>query len=148
MYNKIILIGNLTRDPEIRHGSSGSAIVSTGIATNRKFKGAGGEMREETMFIDLSFFGRTAESAQRYLRRGSKVMIEGRLKLNRWTDAAGNRRSKHSVDVLSMQMLDSRQDKEGFHPEPVQSVTPKKHSGKPFSSEIPELSEDLENIPF
>ena len=87
MYNKIILIGNLTRDIEIRSTRSGTSIASTGIATNRKFKDAMGESSEETMFIDLSIFGRTADIAQRYLHRGSRVLIEGRLKLNQWTDA-------------------------------------------------------------
>ena len=110
MYNKVILVGNLTRDVEMRYTSSGSAIGKVGIATNRKFKSASGEMRDETMFIDLTFFGRTAEIASQYLRRGSKVLVEGRLILEQWVAQDGTKRSRHSVTVESMQMLDSRGD--------------------------------------
>ena len=73
MYNKVILAGNLTRDVEVRYTQSGSAIGNTAIATTRKFKSATGEQKEETLFIDLTFFGRTAEIANQYLRKGSKV---------------------------------------------------------------------------
>jgi len=72
MYNKVILAGNLTRDVEVRYTPSGSAIGSTAIATSRKFKSATGEQKEEVLFIDLTFFGRTAEIANQYLRKGSK----------------------------------------------------------------------------
>lgn len=108
MYNRVILVGNLTRDVEVRYATSGSAIGKCGIATNRRFKSAAGEQREEVMFIDLTFFGRTAEIAHQYLRRGSKVLVEGRLVLEQWTAADGSKRSKHSVTVENMQMLDSR----------------------------------------
>ncbi len=111
MYNKIILAGNLTRDIEIRYTSTNLAIGHTGIAVNRKFKSKTGEQKEEVLFIDLSFFGRTAEIANQYLRRGSKVLAEGRLKLDQWTDSSGNKRSKHSVTVETMQMLDSKQER-------------------------------------
>ena len=112
MFNKIILVGNLTRDVEIRYTSSNLAIGHTGIATNRKFKSQTGEAKEEVLFVDLSFFGRTAEIANQYLRKGSKVLVEGRLKLDQWTDQSGQKRSKHSVTVEVLQMLDSRQDRE------------------------------------
>lgn len=110
MYNKVILVGNLTRDVEMRYTSSGSAIGKVGIATNRRFKSASGEMKDETMFIDLTFFGRTAEVASQYLKRGSKVLVEGRLILEQWVAQDGTKRSRHSVTVESMQMLDSRGD--------------------------------------
>ena len=112
MYNKVILAGNLTRDIEVRYSSSNLAIANTGIATNRKFKSKTGEQKEEVLFVDLSFFGRTAEIAQQYLRKGSKVLVEGRLKLDQWTDQGGMKRSKHSITVENMQMLDSRQERE------------------------------------
>jgi single-strand DNA-binding protein len=108
MYNKVILVGNLTRDVEIRYTSSGSALSKVGIATNRRFKSATGEMKDEVMFIDLTFFGRTAEVANQYLRKGSKVLVEGRLVLEQWTAQDGTKRSRHSVTVESMQMLDTR----------------------------------------
>ncbi|MCK4440363.1 MAG: single-stranded DNA-binding protein [Sulfurovaceae bacterium] len=110
MYNKVVLVGNLTRDVEIRYSQSGSAIGNVGIATSRKFKTQTGEQKEEVMFIDLTFFGRTAEIANQYLRKGSKVLIDGRLVLQQWTAQDGSKRSKHAVTVENLQMLDSKAD--------------------------------------
>ena len=109
MYNRVILVGNLTRDIEMRYAQSGTAIAKTAIATSRKFT-SNGERKEETMFIDITFFGRSAEIANQYLRKGSKVLIEGRLQFEQWQDQNGQKRSKHSVIVENMQMLDSRGD--------------------------------------
>ena len=108
MYNKVILVGNLSRDIELRYTQSGTAIVNTAIATNRKYKKQNGEQAEEVMFIYLTFFGRTAEIANQYLHKGSKVLVEGRLVLDQWTDQGGQKRSKHTVSVEEMKMLDSR----------------------------------------
>ncbi len=108
MFNKIIIAGNLTRDIELLYSQSGSAIASTGIATTRKWKDQSGQQKEETLFVDVTFFGRSGEIANQYLRKGSKVLIEGRLKLDQWQDQNGQNRSKHSVVVESMQMLDSK----------------------------------------
>ncbi len=105
MFNKVILVGNLTRDIEMRNTPTGLAIANTAIATSRKFKSSTGEQKEETCFVDIAFFGRTAEIAHQYLRKGSKVLVDGRLKLDQWTDANGQKRSKHSVTVETMQML-------------------------------------------
>ena len=113
MYNKVILVGNLTRDIDLRYSQSGSAIGNTGIATNRKWRDQSGEQKEEIMFIDLSFFGRTAEIANQYLRKGSKVLVEGRLVLGQWTAQDGTKRSKHSITVSEMKMLDSKGDNQG-----------------------------------
>ncbi len=108
MYNKVILVGNLTRDPELRYLPSGSAVCNTAIATNRRFKKQDGSMGEEVCFIDISFFGRTAEIANQYLKRGSKVLVEGRLKLEQWSDQNGAKRSRHTITVDNMTMLDSK----------------------------------------
>lgn len=108
MYNKIIIAGNLSRDIEIRYTPGGSAIANTAIATTRKFKAADGTQKEEVLFIDVTFFGRTAEIANQYLRKGSKVLLDGRLKLEQWTAQDGSNRSKHSISVESLQMLDSK----------------------------------------
>ncbi|MEA1953405.1 MAG: single-stranded DNA-binding protein [Campylobacterota bacterium] len=113
MYNKIILAGNLTRDVEVRYTQSGSAIGNTAIATSRKFKSQTGEQKEEVLFVDLTFFGRTAEIANQYLRKGSKVLVDGRLKLDQWTAQDGTKRSKHSVTVENLQMLGSKDDAQG-----------------------------------
>ena len=110
MYNKIILAGNLTRDIEIKYTQSGSAIGSTAIATSRKFKSATGEQKEEVLFIDLTFFGRTAEIDNQYLRKGSIVLVDGRLKLDQWTAQDGSKRSRHSVTVENLQMLGGKDE--------------------------------------
>lgn len=108
MFNRVILVGNLTREIELRYSQSGSAIAKTAIATSRKFT-VNGEKKEEVCFVDITFFGRAGEIANQYLRKGSKVLIEGRLNFEQWVDAtSGQKRSKHSVIVESMQMLDSK----------------------------------------
>ncbi len=108
MYNKVILVGNLTRDIELRYSQNGSAIAKTAIATSRKFT-MNGEKKEETCFVDITFFGRSGEVANQYLRKGSKILVEGRLQFEQWVDQqSGQKRSKHSVIVETMQMLDSR----------------------------------------
>ena len=112
MFNKIILAGNLTRDVEVKFTSTGLAIGNTGIAVNRKFKSKMGENKEEVLFVDLTFFGRTAEIANQYLKKGSKVLVDGKLKLDQWTDTSGQKRSKHSITVESLQMLDSKQERD------------------------------------
>jgi len=107
MFNKIVLVGNLTRDIELRYSQAGLAIASTAIATSRKFT-SNGEKKEEVCFVDITFFSRSAEVANQYLRKGSKILVEGRLKLDQWVDQNGGKRSKHSVVVETMQMLDSK----------------------------------------
>ncbi|WP_139451490.1 single-stranded DNA-binding protein [Campylobacter armoricus] len=107
MFNKVVLVGNLTRDIEMRYAPSGSAIGSSAIAVTRRFSANTGEKKEETCFIDISFFGRTAEIANQYLGKGSKILIEGRLRFEQWTDQNGQNRSKHSVQVENLEMLGS-----------------------------------------
>ena len=109
MFNKVIMAGNLTRDIEIRYLPNGSAVSNTAIATSRKFTAQNGEKKEEVCFIDITFFGRSAEIANQYLRRGSKVLVEGRLSFDQWNDQQGQKRSKHSIVVEAMQMLDSKE---------------------------------------
>ena len=112
MFNKIILVGNLTRDIELRYSQAGMGIAKTAIATSRKFT-SNGEKKEEVMFVDITFFGRSAEVANQYLRKGSKILVEGRLNFEQWVDQNGQKRSKHSVTVETMQMLDSKGDNGG-----------------------------------
>ncbi len=112
MYNKVILVGNLTRDIELRYSQGGMGIAKTAIATSRKFTN-NGEKKEEVCFVDITFFGRSAEIANQYLRKGSKILVEGRLNFEQWVDQNGQKRSKHSVTVENMQMLDSRGDNQG-----------------------------------
>jgi len=170
MYNKVVLVGNLTRDVELRYTSSGMAVAKVGIATNRRFKSATGELKDETMFIDLTFFGRTAEVANQYLRKGSKVLVEGRLILEQWVAQDGTKRSRHSITVENMQMLDSKSDSQNgadadnYYQQPMQGgynqpmqggynqqqvpPTQPKPQNVPQEPEIPEIDIDEDEIPF
>ncbi|WP_442867998.1 single-stranded DNA-binding protein [Campylobacter sp. VBCF_06 NA8] len=105
MFNKVILVGNLTRDIELRYLQSGTALGSCAIAVTRKFTGSNGQKAEEVCFVDISFWGKTAEIAKQYLRKGSKLLIEGRLKLDQWQNQSGIMQYKHSVVVENMEML-------------------------------------------
>ena len=106
-YNRVILVGNLTRDPELRHTAGGTAVADIGVAINDRRKSASGEWVEETTFVDVTLWARTAEVAGEYLSKGSAVLIEGRLKLDTW-EADGQKRSKLKVIGERMQMLSSR----------------------------------------
>jgi len=109
MYNKVILVGNLSRNVELKYTPSGTAIGQFGIATNRTYKDTQtGETKQEVMFIDVKVFGRSAETANQYLHKGSKALIEGRLVLDQWVDNSGQKRSKHSVIAEKIQFLDSK----------------------------------------
>ncbi len=111
MYNKAIMAGYLTRDIELRYFPSGGTVANSAIATNRRYKGDDGEMKEEVCFIDLSFFGRTAEIANQYLNKGSLVLVEGRLSYETWTDQTGGKRSRHKIQVEKMTMLGKSEEK-------------------------------------
>ena len=128
MFNKIILVGNLTRDIELRYSQGGMGIAKTAIATSRKFT-SNGEKKEEVCFVDITFFGRSAEVANQYLRKGSKILVEGRLSFEQWVDQNGQKRSKHSVIVETMQMLDSKGDN-GASNYNAQSNTPVSNSNQ------------------
>lgn len=108
MYNKVVMLGNLTRDVELRYLPSGTAVAKSAIATSYKYK-VNREQKEEVCFIDLTFMGRTAEIANQYLKKGSKVLIEGRLVFEQWTDQVSKgTRSRHILRVDEMKMLDSK----------------------------------------
>ena len=114
MYNKVILVGNLTRDINLKYLPSGSAVADMGLATNRRWKDRQtNEDKSEVMFIDVSIFGRSAEVANQYLRKGSKVLVEGRLSFEQWTDQNGQNRSRHRIIAESYQFLDSKSDNNG-----------------------------------
>lgn len=115
-YNKVLLMGNLTRDIELRHlPNSNTAVANIGLAVNRRFRTAEGENREEVTFIDCEAWGRTAETMSQYLRKGRPVFIEGRLRLDQWQDKDGGNRSKLKVVVESFQFVDSGGGGEGGH---------------------------------
>lgn len=108
-YNKVLLMGNLTRDVEIRHLPNGQAVGNFGMAMNRKFKTADGELREETTFVDCEVWGKVAEKFTRFFSKGKPVFIEGRLKLDTWQDKTdGSNRSKLKVTVDTFEFVESR----------------------------------------
>jgi len=108
-YNKVILAGNLTRDPELRYTPKGMAIAKIGIAINRTWRSESGENKEEVTFVDVDAFGRTAENIGQYFKKGRPILIEGRLKYDQWDDKqSGQKRSKLGVVLESFQFLDSK----------------------------------------
>ena len=106
-YNRVVLVGNLTRDPELRYIPSGTAVTEVGLAVNDRRKNAAGEWIDETTFIDITLWGRQAEIASEYLSKGSSVLIEGRLKLDTW-EKDGKKNSKLRVVGERMQMLGAK----------------------------------------
>jgi len=105
-FNKVILLGNLTRDPEVRYTPKGTAVTELGMAVNRVYTAENGEKREETTFVDVTLWGRTAEIAGEYLKKGRPVFIEGRLQLDTWDDKqSGQKRSKLKVVGEGLQLL-------------------------------------------
>ena len=107
-FNKVLLVGNLTRDPELKHTPSNQAVAQIGLAVNRNFQTKDGEKREETTFVDCEAWGRTAEVMSQYLAKGRPVLVEGRLKLDQWQDKDGNNRSKLKVVIENFQFLGGR----------------------------------------
>jgi single-strand DNA-binding protein len=104
--NKVILIGNVTRDPEIKYTPKGTALVELGLAMNRVYTPEGGERREETTFVDVTIWGRTAEIANEYAKKGKQIYIEGRLQLDTWEDkTSGQKRSKLRVVADNLTLL-------------------------------------------
>jgi len=113
-YNKVMLMGRLTRDPELRYTPKGSAVTDIAIAVNRVYTAENGERREEVTYVDVTLWAKQAEVVGQYLKKGSPIFIEGRLQMDTWEDkATGQKRSKLKVVGESFQFLDSRRDGEG-----------------------------------
>jgi len=107
-FNKVILLGNLTRDPEVRYTPNGIAVASFAIAVNRKYK-QGDETKEEVSYIDIVVFGKQAESCGQYINKGDSVLIDGRLQQRRWETEEGQKRSKVEVVAQSVNFMPKRQ---------------------------------------
>lgn len=119
-FNKVILAGNLTRDPELRYTPKGTAVAKLGLAINRTWKTETGENREETTFVDVDAFGRQAEVIGQYLKKGRPILIEGRLKYDTWEDKQTNqKRSRLGVVLEGFQFLDSQRSGEAGAPAPA-----------------------------
>ncbi len=104
-FNKILLMGNLTRDPQLSYTPNQTPVVDFGLATNRKWTGQDGSQREETCFVDCRAFGRQAENINKYLSKGRLAFVEGRLTFDTWTAQDGTKRSRHKVTVQNVQFM-------------------------------------------
>ncbi len=106
--NKVMLMGHLTRDPELKYTQNNNSLCAFGLATSRKWRNQAGEMQEETCFVDLEAWGKTGEAINQYVSKGHPLYVEGRLKLDQWEDKEGNKRSKLKVVVERFEFLKSR----------------------------------------
>lgn len=159
-FNKVILAGNLTRDPELRYMPSGTAIATFGIAVGRKWKDSQtNEMKEEVMFVDVDAFGKQAETVGQYLKKGRPVLIEGRLRLQQWEDKqTQQKRSKHTVTIETFTFLDSGGSREGGAESAggsgggggyARPARPPAAAAPPASSSAPEvIPPDEDDVPF
>ena len=135
------MIGHLARDIELRYTQSQMAIGKTAIAVTRKYT-LSGEKREETCFIDITFFGKQAEIANQYLGKGSKLAFEGYLKFEQWQDNNGQNRSKHSIAVESMEMLgEPKQSNQGYQQSGYSNQRPQQVASKKPQQQKPPVDE-------
>ena len=111
--NRVFLMGNLTRDPELKYLPNNTPVVKIGMALNRRWKNQQGEQQEEVTYVDCEAFGKTAEVMNQYLAKGRPVFVEGRLKLDQWQDKDGGNRSKLKVVVERFEFIDSKTDSAG-----------------------------------
>ena len=138
--NKVLLLGNVTRDPEIRYTPKGSAVCDLGVAVNRAYTTDSGEKREEVTFVDVTLWGRTAEVAGEYLKKGRPVFVEGRLQMDTWDDKqTGQKRTRLRVVAENMQLLGGRPQGGTDAGESRQPTAPPKKSAaaEPDEDEIP-----------
>jgi single-strand DNA-binding protein len=147
--NRVLLIGNLTRDPDLRYTPKGTAVTEIGIAVNRVYTGEDGERKEETTFVDVTLWARLAEIAGQYLKKGRPVFIEGRLQLDTWDDKqTGQKRSKLRVVAENIQLLGTRQEGElpaSPAPRRTSGATPPPARTEPRD---PDLDAEPDDIPF
>jgi single-strand DNA-binding protein len=153
-FNKVILMGNLTRDPELRYTPKGTAIAKIGVAVNRVWTNEAGEKKEDVTFVDVDVFGRTAENVGQYLRKGRPVLIEGRLKLDQWDDKqTGQKKSRLGVVAEIVQFLGSAPSagEGGGAPaaarpaRPAAAAAPSAPAAEPVEGDGPPESDD---VPF
>ena len=150
-FNKVILMGNLTRDPELRYTPKGTAIAKIGLAVNRVWTNEAGEKKEEVTFVDVDVFGRTAENVGQYMRKGRPILVEGRLKLDQWDDKqTGQKKSKLGVVAETVQFLGSAPGAgEGGAPAAPRAPRP---AAAPSSAPAPEAGDSEpphdDDVPF
>ena len=122
-YNKIILVGRLTRNPQLSQLPSGSSVCEIGLAVNNRWRDKEGQQREDVCFVDCRVFGKQAETLNQYMSKGRQLLVEGRLELDQWEAPDGSKRSKHRVMIQTFQFLDGQSDQE--KPQAPQAAQPK-----------------------
>ncbi|MEI6891586.1 MAG: single-stranded DNA-binding protein [Pontiella sp.] len=142
-YNRVLLMGNLTRNPEIRYTPSGTAVADLGLAVNENFKNKAGETVEQTCFVDVVVWGRQAETSAEYLQKGSSVFVEGRLQLDQWENQQGEKRSKLRVRADRVQFLGSSGKGTEFSAAPAASAPQDAAPQQPAP-----LADDDDDVPF
>ena len=144
-FNKVLLMGNLTRDPELRVTPKGTSVCQFGLAVNRVFRLEGGDSQEETTFVDIEAWGRQAETISKYVTKGNPLFVEGRLKLDTWENKEGEKRSKMKVVLENMQLISGRSGGgEGGYSSQSSEPQPRAAAPKP-----PQQSENIEeDVPF
>ncbi len=150
-FNKVILAGNLTRDPEMRYTPKGTAVAKIGIAVNRRWTNEAGETKDEVTYVDIEAFGKQAETISHYLRKGRPILIEGRLKLDTWDDKqTGQKRSKMGVVLESFQFLDSGRANEGGTgtPPPGGKPVAPPSAGRPAPADSEGAPPEDDDVPF
>jgi single-strand DNA-binding protein len=154
-FNKVFLIGNLTRDPELRYTPKGTAVAKLGIAVNRTWRSETGEQREEVTFVDVDAFGKQAETLGQYMKKGRPLMIEGRLKLDSWEDKQTNqKRSKLTVVLESFKIQDKRgggrggEDSGGSDSRSRPAPAAAAASSSAAGAEPPEEASGQDEVPF
>ncbi len=144
-FNKVYLMGNLTRDPELRATPSGTAVCQFGMAVNRIYNNSAGERQEETTFVDIEAWGRQAETVSKYVSKGHPLFVEGRLKLDTWENKEGEKRSKMKVVLENMQLISQKGEGGGYSQAPqAREAAPAAPAAAPAQK-----SEDIEeDVPF
>ena len=154
--NKVLLIGNLTRDPDVRVMTNGRAVCNFGIALNRSYKDSEGNRKEEVTFVDVECFGPRAEAVGRFFTKGRSIFVEGRLKLDQWESKEGDKRSALKVVLDNFEFVDAKQESTGSdrppmarEPSPSATVSTPSHSEPESSPSAPAADPDLdEDVPF
>jgi len=147
-YNKVVLMGNLTRDPELRYTPSGQAVADIRVAINRRRRGPDGERRDSTTFVDVTAWGRQAEVINEYFSKGNAIFVDGRLSLDEWTSQDGQRRSKLRVVLENFEFITPRASSREAAPRP-QAPSPK--PGDTASAPPPAHPDDnqpFDDVPF
>ena len=149
-FNKVILMGNLTRDPELRYTPKGTAIARIGVAVNRVWKTETGETKEEVTFVDVDAFGKTAETIAQYLKKGNPILIEGRLRLHTWDDKQTNQKqSKLRVDLETYKFIGAPNREGGSASAPRPATAASRPAAAPTEGPEPEVPpHEGDDVPF